>query len=188
MALWFLNKVVWFVLAAMLEGILLPSNMAAKTTLCLYLVKRLLVTLRCAVNVTTSSFQHFPWSLGAKFVSVQKEVIHNFKNSHFGHVTIYKLTYFKKMVRVLKPNHFYFVKIWPNNRFSKANSYNFHFHKNDVTWPLSANGLFQSRVDLAIVENILSPTLSLMLERFSLDCRKGLVLVLVLVLLRPLVG
>ena len=26
------------------------------------------------------------------------------------------------------------------------------------------------------------------LERFSLDCRKGLVLVLVLVLLRPLVG
>ena len=29
---------------------------------------------------------------------------------------------------------------------------------------------------------------SVLLERFSLDCRKGLVLVLVLVLLRPLVG
>ena len=43
-------------------------NMAAKTTFCLYLVKRLIVTLRCAVNVTTSSFQHFPWSLSAKFV------------------------------------------------------------------------------------------------------------------------
>ena len=28
----------------------------------------------------------------------------------------------------------------------------------------------------------------LKIERFSLDCRKGLVLVLVLVLLRPLVG
>ena len=68
MALWFFNKVVWFALAAMLEGILLPSNMAAKTTFCLYLVKRLIVTLRCAVNVTTSSFQHFPWSLSAKFV------------------------------------------------------------------------------------------------------------------------
>ena len=27
------------------------------------------------------------------------------------------------------------------NRFSKAKSYNFHFNKNDVTWPLSANGL-----------------------------------------------
>ena len=48
-----------FVLAAMLEGILLLVNMAAKTTFCLYLVKRLIVTLRCAVNVTTSSFQHF---------------------------------------------------------------------------------------------------------------------------------
>ena len=55
-------------LAAMLEGILLPSNMVAKTTFCLYLVKRLIVTLRCAVNVTTSSFQHFSWSLSEKFV------------------------------------------------------------------------------------------------------------------------
>ena len=57
-------------MAAMLEGILLPSNMVAKTTSCLYLVKYLLVTLKCAVNVTTSSFQHFPLSL-----SVQKEVL-----------------------------------------------------------------------------------------------------------------
>ena len=48
-----------FVLAAMLEGILLPSDMMAKTTFCLYLVKRLIVTLRCVVNVTTSPFQHF---------------------------------------------------------------------------------------------------------------------------------
>ena len=63
MALWFFNKVVWFVSAAMLEGILLPSNMVAKTTFCLNLVKRLILTLRCAVNVTTSSFQHFPWNL-----------------------------------------------------------------------------------------------------------------------------
>ena len=31
-------------------------------------------------------------------------------------------------------------KILPSNRFSKAKSYNFHFHTNDVTWPLSANG------------------------------------------------
>ena len=55
-------------LASMLEGILLPSNMAAKTTFCLCLVKRLIVTLRCAVNVTIASFQHLPWSLSAKFV------------------------------------------------------------------------------------------------------------------------
>ena len=62
------STVVWFALAAMLEGILLPSNMAAKTTFCLDLVKRLIVTLRCAVNISTSTFQHFPWSLSAKFV------------------------------------------------------------------------------------------------------------------------
>ena len=36
------------------------SNTAAKTTFCLYLVKHLIGTLRCAVNVTTSSFQHLP--------------------------------------------------------------------------------------------------------------------------------
>ena len=39
-------------------------------------------------------------------------------------------------------------KIWPTNRSqivvkSKAKSYSFHFHKNYVTWPLSANGLFR---------------------------------------------
>ena len=60
MALRCFSKVVWFVLAAMLEGMLLPSNMAAKITSCLYLVQRFIVTLRCAVNVITSSFQHFP--------------------------------------------------------------------------------------------------------------------------------
>ena len=71
MVLWIFNKVVWFVLAAMLEGIHLPSNMAAKTTFCLYLVKCLIhvVTFRCAINVTTLSFQHFPCSLSAKFMS-----------------------------------------------------------------------------------------------------------------------
>ena len=35
----------------------------SETTLCLHLVKHLRVTLRCAVNITTTSFQHFPWSL-----------------------------------------------------------------------------------------------------------------------------
>ena len=33
-------------------------------------------------------------------ICVQREVIHNFKKSHFGHVTIYELIHFKKMVRV----------------------------------------------------------------------------------------
>ena len=75
MALWFFNKVVWFVLAAMLEGILV----AAKTTFCLYLVKRLIVTLRCAVNITTSFFSTFSLKFKCK-ICVQKKVIHNFKN------------------------------------------------------------------------------------------------------------
>ena len=60
MALRFFSKVVWFVLAVMLEGMLLPSNMAAKITSCLCLGQRFIVTLRCAVHVITSSFQHFP--------------------------------------------------------------------------------------------------------------------------------
>ena len=50
MALLFFNKVVRFVLAV---------NLSAKTTFSLYLVKRLIVTLRCAVNVSKSYFQHF---------------------------------------------------------------------------------------------------------------------------------
>ena len=32
-------------------------------------------------------------------------------------------------------------KILPTNRFLKKKSYSFHFHENDVTWPLGANGL-----------------------------------------------
>ena len=64
----------------------MPSNMAAKTTFCLHLVKRLIVTLRCAVNVSTSSFQ--------RFLEVQK--------SHLGHVTSNELTHFKKIGRVWK--------------------------------------------------------------------------------------
>ena len=59
MVLFFFNKVVRLVLAATLECILLPFNLAAKTTFCLYLAKGLIVTLTCAINVTTSSFQHF---------------------------------------------------------------------------------------------------------------------------------
>ena len=113
----------------MLEGILLPSNMAAKTTFCLYLVKRLIFTLRCAVNVTTSSFQHFPWSFKCK-ICVQKEVIHNFKKSHFGHVTSYELTHFKKMVRVWKTKSLLFcLRYDPLIVFRRQNHTTFIFLK-----------------------------------------------------------
>ena len=128
------NKVVWFALAAMLEGILLPSNMAAKTSFCLDLVKRLIVTLRCAVNVPTSTFQHSPWSLRAKFSS--ERVNSQFQKSHFGHVTSYELTHFKKMVQFWKTKSLLFCSRHdPLIVFWRKKSYNSHFHKNDVTWP-----------------------------------------------------
>ena len=107
MALWFFNKVVWFALAAMLEGILVPSNMVAKTTFCLYLVKCLIVTLTCAVNVTTSSFQHFPWSLRAKFV-LRGEVIHSFKDHIVVTWPAMNLLIVRKWCEFEKPNHLFF--------------------------------------------------------------------------------
>ena len=128
MALWFFNKLVWFVLAAMLEGILSPSKMAAKTTFCLYLVKRLIVTLRCAVNVTTSSFQHFPWTLSAKFVFRKRKFI--ILKSHFGHVTSYELTHFKEMVRVWKTKSLLFcLRYDPLIVFRRQNHITFIFIK-----------------------------------------------------------
>ena len=46
------------------------------------------------------------------------------------------------MVRVWKTKSLLFcLRYDPLIVFRKAKSYNFHFHKNDVTWPLSANGL-----------------------------------------------
>ena len=53
--------------------------MAAKTTFCLYLVKHLIVMLRCAVNITTSFFSTFSLKFKGK-ICVQQKVIHNFKN------------------------------------------------------------------------------------------------------------
>ena len=49
------------------------------------------------------------------------------------------------MVQVWKTKSLLFclIKIWPTNHFLKVTSYNFHFRKNDVTWPLSANGLWR---------------------------------------------
>ena len=49
-------------LAAMLEGILFPSSSTwwpKQLFAYLYLVRCLIVTLRCALNVTTSSLQHY---------------------------------------------------------------------------------------------------------------------------------
>ena len=66
-------------MATMLDGTPLPSNMVAKTSFCLYLVKRLIVTLRCAENATNIICSTISLKFKCK-ISVQKEVIHSFKN------------------------------------------------------------------------------------------------------------
>ena len=139
MGLWFFNKAVWFVLAAMLEGILVPSNMAAKTPFCFYLVKRLIVTLRCAVNVTTSSFQHFPWSLSAKFVFRKRQFI-ILKITFWSRDQLRIYSFYENGAGLKNQITIMLFKIWPTNRFRRQN-HNFHFRENDVTWSLSANGL-----------------------------------------------
>ena len=111
MTLWFFNKAVSFVLqlAAMLEGILSPSNMAAKTTFCLDLVKRLIVTPRCAVNVPTSTFQHFPWSLSAKIVFRKRKFI--ILNITFWSRDQLRTYSFYEMVKIWRKNHITFIFI-----------------------------------------------------------------------------
>ena len=133
MALWFFNKVVWLVLAAMsgsnagyhVEG--RPKLLFAYILLNIWSVM-----LRCAGNVTTSSFQQFPGSWSAKFLFTEKEVIRNFKN----HILV---TWYTDLPILRKPNHYYLFKIWPTNRFRRQNHLTFIFI---YTWPLSANGLF----------------------------------------------
>ena len=119
MALWFFNKVVWFVLATMLEGIPLPSNMADKTTLYLYLVKRLIVTLRCAENVTTSSFQQFPWSLSAKFLFRKKWFI-VLKIIFWSRVQLWADSFLENGAGLKNQITIILFKIWPTNVFLKA--------------------------------------------------------------------
>ena len=75
-------------------------------------------------------------------ICAQKEVINNFKKSHFRHVTSYKLTHFKKMVWVWKTKSLLFcLRYDPLIVFRMQNHITFIFIKSDVTWPLSANGL-----------------------------------------------
>ena len=74
-------------------------------------------------------------------ICVQKEVIHNSKNHILVTWPATKLLILRKSRGFEKPNHYYLFKIWPTYRFSKAKSDKFHFQKNDVTWPLSANPL-----------------------------------------------
>ena len=64
MALWFFNK-----------AYSCPPILRPKLLFAYYLAKRLIVMPRCAVNVTISSFQHLPRSLGVKVVFRKRKFI-----------------------------------------------------------------------------------------------------------------
>ena len=60
-------------------------------------------------------------------------------------MTSYELTHFKKMVRVWKTKSLLFcLRYDPLIVFRRQNHIIFIFIKNDVTWPLRANGLFRA--------------------------------------------
>ena len=63
-------------------------------------------------------------------ISLPKEVIRSFKKSHFGHVTSYELTHFKKVVRVWKTKSLLFcLRYDPLIVFWRQNHITFIFIK-----------------------------------------------------------
>ena len=91
-------------------GHTLALHHGGQTTFCLCLVKCLTVTLRCAVNVATWSFQHLPWSLSAKFVVWKRYTVHNyFKNDILVMWPATNLLILRKWCGFAKPNHYCFV-------------------------------------------------------------------------------
>ena len=84
--------------------------------------------------------QHFPWGLSAKFV-FRKRLFKILKITFWSGLTSYQLI-FKKWCEFDWYDQE--LLIWPTNRFSKAQPYNFYFHKNDVTSLPSSNCLLQS--------------------------------------------
>ena len=69
-------------------------------------------------------------------ICVQKEVIRNFQNHILVTWPATNLLILWQWCRFQIT--FILFRIWPTNHFLKAKSYNFHFHKNDVTWPIMA--------------------------------------------------
>ena len=119
----------------------LPCWRAAKTTFCLYLVKLLIGYAHMCCKRYHIIFSTISLKLKCK-TCVQKEGIRNFKDHILVTWSFRDLPILRKWCRFEKLNHYYLFKLWPTNRFSEAKSFNFHFYINDVTWSLSANGLF----------------------------------------------
>ena len=93
-------------------------------------------------------FSKFSLKFNCK-ICVQKEVIRNFQNHILVTWPATNLLILWQWCRFQIT--FILFRIWPTNHFLKAKSYNFHFHKNDVTWPLTANGLLFSPVLLLCI-------------------------------------
>ena len=72
----------------------------------------------------------------------QKEVIHNFKNQVLVTWPATDFLILSKWYGFEKNYIILFIKRWPTNIVSKAKSYDFPFHKNDVTWPRES-GLYK---------------------------------------------
>ena len=101
MPLWVFNKAVWFVLAAMLGAYSCPPTWRSKLRFAYILLTSDSYAQMCCKRYHII-FSTFPLKFKRK-TCVWKEVIHKLiHKSHFGHVTSYELTHFKKMVRVWK--------------------------------------------------------------------------------------
>ena len=107
MALWFFNKVVWLVLPAMLEGILLPSNMAAaKATFWLY--KTFDSYAQMCVKRYHIIFSTFSLKFKCKICVKKTNKKTTNKKITFWSPTSYELTHFKKTMPVWKTKSLYY--------------------------------------------------------------------------------
>ena len=158
MALWFFSKVVWFVFPPCWRA-RRPKLLFAHVLLNIWWLRYAQMCCKCYHII----FSTFSLKFKRK-ICVQKEVIHNLKNHILVTWPATNVLILRKWCGFEKLNHHLF-KIWPTNRFLKAKSFNLHFYKNDVTWPLSANGLFPLRHDQSEVHVISLEFLQSFLKR-----------------------
>ena len=112
-------------------------------------------------------------------ICVQKEVSHNFKKWHFGHMTSYELTHFKKMVRVWKTKSLLFCLGYdPLIVFGRQNHITFIFIKT-----MSHDLLVQMAYNWFIVLEIRLHAKYLHFSELNMKTRKSLCVVSVTLVL-----
>ena len=109
MTLWFFNKSnIICIDRDVGRHTLAPSNMAAKATFCLYLVKRLIGYAQMCWKRYHIIFSTISLNLKCK-ISFQKEVIHSFKIHILVMWPATNILVLRKWCGFDKPNHYYFV-------------------------------------------------------------------------------